>query len=462
MDVIGNFFQNVMSLGSYIVLPILIFIIALFLGTKPDKAFRSAVFIGIALIGINLMTKFLGDNLGPAVQQMSKNAGLNLNIIDVGWGAVAGAIWSTPMGISGIPLLLIFNIVLIFLKQTKTLVIDIWNYHHIVTAGVLTYIATGNIALGFTGMLLMALIVWKLADWAAPITQKFYGLPGISLPTNSAIAPLLLAAPLDYLLDKIPFVKKSKLKFDSLQKYLGVFGEPAIMAIIIGIGIGLIAQYSVADTLNLAMNLAAVMVILPKVVSILMDGLSPIQDASKVFLEKHMKGREVYLGLDAAVAIGHPSVLTASLLLIPLTVLIAAILPGNSMMPFADLTSITFRMIIIVALVNGNVLKTLIIGLVVVAQILICGTITSPLVTNVYLSLGNSLPEGAVGISSFSGGSLFTGFSVIQLLSFNVTALIVCGIIWGLFFLVQKKEKQKALAMAERTSDEVLTEPVYE
>lgn len=449
MEAVAIFFTNVMSLGSSIVLPILIFFIALILGTKPDKALRSGIFIGIALIGISIMTNFLAENLGPAVRQMSENAGLGLDIIDVGWGAVAGAIWSTPMGVSGIPLLLVFNLILIVLKQTKTLVIDIWNYHHIVTIGVLTYIATDNLIYGFAAMFLMAIIVWKLADWSAPITQKFYGLEGISLPTNSALAPLLFAVPMDYLLDKIPFFRNSKLKFDSLQKYLGPFGEPAILAIIIGIGIGLIAGYPIKDTLTLAMNLAAVMIILPKVVAILMDGLAPIQEASKVFLEKRLHGREVYLGLDAAVAIGHPSVLTASLILIPFTIAIAAFLPGNSMMPFADLTSITFRMIIIVALVRGNVLKTLLIGATVIAQILICGTVTSPLITQVYLSLGNELPEGAVGISSFSGGSLFTGFGLIELFSFALTGIIFSAVIWALFFLFNRAEKKKVLTALE-------------
>lgn len=448
MEVIASFFQNVMSLGSYIVLPILIFIIALILGTKADKAFRSAILIGISLIGINLMTKFLADNLGPAVKQMSQNSGLSLDILDVGWGAVAGAIWSTPMGVVGIPLILVFNVVLIILNRTKTLDIDIWNYHHIVTVGVLTYVATNNVALGFLGMLIMAFVVFKLADWSAPIVQKFYNLDGISLPTNSALAPLIIAAPLDYLLDKIPFVKKSKLKFDSLQIYLGVFGEPAIMAIVIGIAIGFIAKYPYKDILTLAMNLAAVMVILPKVISILMDGLSAIQAASKDFLDKHMKGREVFLGLDAAVAIGHPAVLTVSLLLIPLAILIAAILPGNRVMPFTDLTAITFRMILIVALVRGHVLKTLIIGIVTISQILICGTITSPLITNVYLSLGNKLPDGITGIASFSAGSLFTGFGIIQLLSFSITGLVISGVIWLFFFLVQKQEQAKCMEVA--------------
>lgn len=299
----------------------------------------------------------------------------------------------------------------------------------------------------------MAFMVFKLADWSAPLVQNFYGLEGISLPTNSALAPLVLGVPLNYLLDKVPFIRKSNVKFDSLQKYLGPVGEPAIMALIIGVGIGFIAKYPLKETLGLAMKLSAVMIILPKIVSILVDGLSAIQDSSKIFLEKHLKGRKVYLGLDAAVAIGHPSVLTVSLILIPLTVLIAAILPGNRMMPFADLTSITFRMILIVALVRGNVLKTLLIGIVVVAQILIAGTITSPLITEVYLSLGNTLPDGAVGISSFAAGSLFTGFSVIKLLSFSITSIIICAIVWGLFFIVQKKELAKAIKSDEESGD---------
>lgn len=454
MEAIFSVFQNIMSFGAYIVLPLLIFIIALILGTRPDKAFRSAVLIGIALIGINLMTKFLADNLGPAVKLMSQHAGLKLDILDVGWGAVAGAIWSTPMGVVGIPLIIAFNLILIMLKQTKTLDIDIWNFHHIVTTGVLAYIATGNIILGFLGMLLMAFAVFKMADWSAPIVQKFYHLPGISLPTNSSLAPLIIAVPLNYLLDKIPFVRNSKLKFDSMQKYLGVFGEPAIMAIIIGLGIGFVAKYPYKDIFTLAMNLAAVMVIFPKIVAILMDGLSAIQEASKEFLEKNLKGREVFLGLDAAVAIGHPSVLTVSLIIIPLAIFIAAVLPGNRMMPFTDLTSIPFRMIIIVALVRGNVLKTLIIGIVTIAQILICGTLTSPLITEVYLSLGNSLPEGISGIASFSAGSLFIGFSIIQLLSFSLTTLAFAAILWACFFLVQKKEQVKAIELIKREINE--------
>lgn len=452
MNAIFAPFKYLLDLGSYVMLPVIIFFIALILGTKPGKAVRSALFMAIALKGINVMTSFLSTNMGPAMQAMTKNMGFHLDIIDVGWGTVASSIWSTPMGAVGIPLLLIFNLVLIWLKVTKTLMIDIWNYHHLVTAGVLTYVATGSVALGFAAMLFTALINWVISDWFAPIVQKYFGLPGITLPTFSSVSSLFIAAPLNELIDRIPGVNKLKGNFDSAKKYLGLFGEPSIIAVIIGLIIGGFAKYSLKDTLNLAINLATVMIILPKVVAILMEGLIPIQEASQEFMKKHLKGREVYLGLDSAIATGNPSVLTAALILYPLTLILAGILPGNRMLPFADITTIPFRIALVVALTNGNVFRSLVIGLAVLASVLICGTITSPLMTKIFLQVGNKLPEGAAGVASFTGGSLVGTYSVIQFFSFTITGIAFSAVLWGLFLLVAKSQKKKALASFDADS----------
>jgi PTS system galactitol-specific IIC component len=446
-------FKYLLDLGSYVMLPVIIFIIAIILGTKPGKAVRSALFMAIALKGINVMTSFLSANMGPAMQALSKNMGFHLNIIDVGWGTVASSIWSTPMGAVGIPLLLLFNLLLIWLKRTKTLMIDIWNYHHLVTAGVLTYVATGSIALGFAAMLLTALINWLVSDWFAPIVQKFFGLPGITLPTFSSVSSLFIAAPLNELLDRIPGVNKIKGDFKSVEKYLGLFGEPSIIAVIIGLLVGTFAKYSVKDTLNLAINLATVMIVLPKVVAILMEGLIPIQEASREFMQKHLKGREVYLGLDSAIAIGHPAVLTAALILTPLCLILAGILPGNRMLPFADITTIPFRIALVVALTNGNVFRTLVIGIAVLASVLLCGTVTSPLMTKIFLQVGNKLPEGATGVASFTGGSLVGTYAIIQFFSMTVTGILFAAVLWGLFLLVAKSQKRKALANLDAESE---------
>lgn len=449
MEAVGNMFQSLLNLGSGVVLPIFIFLFALIMGSKPSRAFRSALLIGIALVGIKIMTGYLGSNLGPAMQSMVKHSGLKLDIMDVGWGAVAATVWSTPIGAIGIPLLLVWNVILLLSKSTKTLMVDLWNYHHLVTVGALVFFASGNFYLGLGATLVTALVTWLLADWSAPFLQKFYGIPNISLPTLSSISSLVIAAPLNELLDRIPGVNKIQGNFDSARKYFGVFGEPASVAVILGIIIGAIARYNIKDTLNLAINLAAVMIILPKVVAILMEGLIPISESAREMLQKRFAGREFYLGLDSAISIGHPSVLTAALILTPLTILLAAVLPWNRVLPFADLAAIPFRVAFIVALTGGNVFRTLVLGAIVLAQVLICGTLTSPVLTKIFLSTGAALPEGAAGVASFSGGSLYVSYTIMQTFLGNIVAIVLGVIVFGAFYLVRKNQQAKAFHLAE-------------
>ncbi len=57
-------------------LPIIIFIFALVLGTKPGKAFRSAVIIGVAFIGINLIIGLMWGSIDGVAKAMVANAGI--------------------------------------------------------------------------------------------------------------------------------------------------------------------------------------------------------------------------------------------------------------------------------------------------------------------------------------------------------------------------------------------------
>jgi PTS system galactitol-specific IIC component len=179
----------------------------------------------------------------------------------------------------------------------------------------------------------------------------------------------------------------------------------------------------------------------------------PIQEASSEFLQKHLGGREIFLGLDSAISIGHPSVLTAALILTPFVLVLAAILPGNQMLPFADITVIPFRIAFVVALVNGNVFRTLVIGAVVLVQVLLCGTVTSPVLTKIFLAVGGKMPEGAVGVASFSGGSLFVTYAIMQTLSFILSGVIISAVVFGLFLLVAKSQQRKAIKLMEEEEE---------
>ena len=171
-------------------------------------------------------------------------------------------------------------------------------------------------------------------------------------------------------------------------------------------------KYSVADIMALGVNMAAVMVLIPKMTSLFMEGLMPISEAAKKFTQEKFKGRKFLIGLDAAVVVGNPDVITTSLIVIPLTILMAAVLPGNRVLPFADLAVVTFRVALVVAITRGNLFKNIIMGLVCTGAILLAGTATAPVLTQLATSVGLDLGEGM--ITSFAATSLTVSFLVYE------------------------------------------------
>lgn len=48
----------------------------------------------------------------------------------------------------------------------------------------------------------------------------------------------------------------------------------------------------------------------------------PISDGARKFFQKYFKGSEVYIGLDTAVTLGHPTTIAVGLLLIPIMLIL--------------------------------------------------------------------------------------------------------------------------------------------
>lgn len=454
MQFFFNAFQTILDAGAIVMLPIIITIIGLIFKVKLGKAFRSGLTIGIGFAGINLVIGLLKSNLGPAAQAMVENFGIKLDILDVGWGAIAAVTWSSPIIAILIFCILATNIIMLILKATNTLDVDIWNYHHMAIVGIMTYYVTKSIPLGIAATVVMAIIAFKLSDWTAPLVEEYFGIPGVSLPTMSALSSIIIAAPLNWLLDRIPGINKIDFKIKDAKKYLGFFGEPAIMGLILGFIIGGLAKYPVSQVLSLGVNMAAVMILIPKMTSLFMEGLMPISEAAKKFTQEKFKGRKFLIGLDAAVVVGNPDVITTSLIVIPLTILMAAVLPGNRVLPFADLAVVTFRVALVVAITKGNLFKNIIMGLVCTGAILLAGTATAPILTELATSVGLDLATDGSLISSFAATSLtvsylvFKAFTSNLLISIPILVVVIAGV-WVVMSKVSKK-REEILAAQEQ------------
>ncbi|BBU37931.1 PTS transporter subunit IIC [Aeribacillus composti] len=354
--------QYIVDLGASVMLPIIIFIIGLLLKQGVGKSLRSGLTIGIGFVGIGLVVDLLNKNLGPAAQAMADNFNLGLSVVDLGWPGTSPMAWASAMGLIAIPIAIAVNIVMLLLRMTKVVNVDIWNIWHMAFTGAIVYVATDNFTFGIIGIIVHAIIAYKLGDMFGQVTDNYFGLEGIAIPHGTSAYMGVIASPIDDLIEKIPGINKIKIDGEKIEQKLGVFGEPTIIGAILGFVIGLLAKYPVGQALQLAVQMASVMVLMPMVVKLIMQGLLPISDAAKQMLDKKFSGGNYKIGLDPALLLGDSQVISASLLFVPLTVLIAAIVPGNQVLPFGDLATIGFFVAMAVAIHKGNLFRTLISG----------------------------------------------------------------------------------------------------
>lgn len=450
MNIVMNVFNFFIEAGPTVMLPVIITIIGMIFGLKISRAFKSGLTLGIGFAGIKLILDFMTTNVGPAAKAMVDRTGVQLDALDVGWGSIAAVTWASPIIAILIFAILIVNVIMLILKRTQTLDVDIWNYHHMAIVGVMVYFVTKNVALGVGASVVMAIVTFKMSDWSQPLVEDFFGIPGVSLPTVSALSSLVIAWPMNWLLDRIPLFRNSKFTIKDAQKYLGFFGDSMIMGGVIGIAIGFLAGYDIKAVLQLGVSMSAVLVLIPKMTSLFMEGLMPISDAAQKWSQKKFKGRRLFIGLDAAVVVGNPDVITTALIIIPLTIATALVLPGNRVLPFADLAVVPFRVAMVVALTRGNLLKNIVIGLVVTASLLWCGSATSPILTEIAKQVGIDLGSSSMLISSFAATSMIQSYLVFLAFTYNPIIgipilLLAFGGVWYFFEGIKKINRESVI-----------------
>lgn len=354
--------QYIVDLGASVMLPIVILILGLILGQGIGKSLRAGITIGIGFVGINLVISLLTENLGAAAESMAENFNLGLNVVDLGWPGTSPMAWASELGLIAIPIAIGVNVVMLLLKMTRVVNVDIWNIWHMAFTGAIVQTATGSFYMGILGVVIHAMIAYKLGDMFGAVTDEYFGLEGISIPHGSSAYMGIFSVPIDDLIEKIPGLNKINITSEKIESRLGVLGQPTIVGAFLGLAIGLLAGYNFGDSMQLAIQMAAVMVLMPMVVKLIMEGLIPISEAARNLLDKHFKGSELRIGLDPALLLGDAQVIAASLIFVPLTILIAVIVPGNQVLPFGDLATIGFFVAMAVGVHKGNLFRTLISG----------------------------------------------------------------------------------------------------
>ncbi|MFH2038764.1 MAG: PTS transporter subunit IIC [Chloroflexota bacterium] len=403
--------------------PLLLVILSLLVGMKPGKAIRAGLVTSVALIGLwTILTLFM-NTINPVATAIGERmgAGARFDLADVGWTARFAAGF-TLIGLSYVGIGILLNLVLVLVGWTKTLSIEfIGPILANSTIGYAMYLVTGSYWLGLLASTLIFILSWKLNDWQTPMVEKFFGYKNIALITVGVNEVGLLAWPISWLLDKIPGLKESKFTAEWVNEKFGVVGEPMFIGGVLGIILGIVAGFPLVDVLVLGATLAACLNLMPRMIGILMEGLVPIQDSVRKWLTEHAKGREIYIGMDPALGTGHPAVLATATIMVPITLAIALLMPGNRLMPMADLAVMVFTVLFCVVMNRGDILRSVITSTIVMIFVVWFANLDAPYLSMV-LADQNLIEKGAIVGQLTSGGAPYAPLFawIYRLLGFGV------------------------------------------
>ncbi|MCR4432213.1 MAG: PTS galactitol transporter subunit IIC [Tepidanaerobacteraceae bacterium] len=386
------------SLGPMVVMPLFLVLLGLAFRMPLLKALRAGLLVGIGFKGISLVTGLLMTSVSPAINAMSSKVGVNFPIIDMGFQTVGSAAWATPIAPLIIPVAIAVNLVMLTLGWTKTLNIDIWNMFHFILAGALAYLISGSIIVSLVIGAIFCIIALLIADWDSKRWQEYFGLEGTSCTTLAMMPNIFIVILVNKIIQLIPGIRDLDINPKNFKKLSGI-GDPILLGLIIGIIIGAIGGLPIDQILNTGVGISAAMVLLPRIVSLLMEGLTPISKQAFAFMKEKYKDKEILIGMDVALGLGDPVVIACATISIPVFLGIAIILPGNGWLPIITLSCLAYWCVAAAAYSNGNLFRALV--SMAVFAVVQCYTITTvaPLITKLVIWANVAIPQGATLIA---------------------------------------------------------------
>lgn len=445
MDSVLVFMKSIIdTFGSAIIVPIIIFIIAKIFKVSTQKSFLSAVYAGVGLQGFTLLLNSFTPIITPVINQMVNSSGVHLPVFDVGWQATALVAFSTSAGMIYLGLGIALQTILFLVKWTKIFQpSDLWNNYSYMVWGAMVIGFTGNFLLGIACMVLLNLYSLLISDLIADRWSTYYKYPNCTIIAMHNVEASIFAVIADPVYNLLG-LNKIKLNPLYLQQKFGFLGEPMTLGLFLGGFIGVLGNLNDIFTLaawgqilKVAIATSAVMAIFPKVASLFAQAFTSITDAARQLM-KGTNNREWYIAVNDAVGYGEPATLISGLLLIPIMLVVAMILPGNSALPVVDLLALPYMVEGLVATHNGNIAKILVSGTIWFGLGLYVCTYTAPLFTSLASEVGVAIPAGAMLITSFNilgkplMGLVFLAFLTANPLFIGI-ATVAYFVLWALY-----------------------------
>ena len=444
------------TFGSIIVIPIILFIISLAFGIKRKNALQSALYAGIGLTGFAWLVTEYSNVITPVVQNMVELTGINLPIIDMGWQVTAIVAYSTEVGMIYLGLGLVFQLVLFIVGWTNVFQPSgLWDLYSYAMWGSLIYIVSNDMWLAIAAMLTMNLWATTFYEILAKRWSKYYGYPNCTIVQLHNVDAVPFAIFSNWILNKIG-ANKIHWNPENLRDKLGFLGDPIILGAIIGLILGILGNLNVLGTMAgwgsvavSSMSTAAVMAIFPRVASVFAQAFTHLAAASRKIAKSNGRKEEIYIGVDDASGYGESATLISGIIMMPIMLLLAVVIPGNRMLPLVDLVAIPFAIQSFIAFSNGNIFKVLISAPIWTALGMVVASAVSPVFSDVYASVVSGVEPGSLVSSFVIMSKPLWGGLTLSAMNNGWIAVIIAFVLYWPVTLWFKKNKTKVTAWLE-------------
>lgn len=439
MEALSNIVNFFLGLGAAIFVPIIIIIAGLIVKMKLKDAISAGITLGVAFTGMSMLISFMTDAISPAAQAMLENANIALPIVDGGWTTMSTISWSWPYAFLMFPLLIAINVIMLVFKKTNTFNADLWNVWGKIFTAVAVVAITKSVLLAFVVAAIQIVLELKCADYHQHRIEKLSGIPGVTC-THKMVFLGALMYPVDLLLRKIPVLRK-EFNAGNLKDKLGIFAENHVLGFILGIVFGLLAKYSLSDTLTLAIKCATALTLFPVITKYFMQALAPISEAVSDYMNAKFSDRTLVVGLDWPFLGGANEIWLAVIWSVPVTLVFSLFLPGNEILPFAGIINLALAVPAFLV-TGGNIIRMLILCTIFAPVFLWVGTAFAPFITDLANSTGAvALAAGQMISNSNIDGPVFTyAFShVFKVFQENFLPLIIL-ILWLAGFMLYRRD----------------------
>ncbi|MEG0852875.1 MAG: PTS transporter subunit IIC [Angelakisella sp.] len=439
MGSFASMFELPLVLGSTVTIPIVLFIIGLVVGVKPLTALKSGLSVSFSIVGISLLIGRFGSLLLEIASMLAERYEYAVPITDAGRKAAMVITGASEIGLYIIPLALAVNLILLLVKATRTINVDLWSFWIFAFIGAMTESLTGNFGYGIMASIVAVVFTLVMADSSAKGVEKCCGLPGVSL-TNAMTASFApVAGGVCALLDAIPMKTRRKdVTFGWLQKKIGYLGDPVLLSTVLVIIMGFISQSDIIYTVQLGMQVGAMVFITPKIMLLLGDSMLPIAAGLEKLSSERLNLRgNLTIGLSSVIGLGNPTTLLLSIIMVPITLYVAYKLPGNQFLPQLDFSMLPYLLIMVVAICRGGLLRSFISSVITIVIMLYCATSLSGLFTQSAM-IADAEAYGTAGvISSMYGAGSPLAWLTTKISGFGVAGMgllviaILALIIWN-------------------------------